>query len=376
MSETMHIDYHGFARRAEGTADAIVEIVGAVGMVGELILRDRVAELERAVSKRVGVAEAIAVANGSGALRIALGALETGSGDEVVTSAFGHVAPAAAIASSGAKVVFADADPVTLALDPAAARAAVTSATRAILPSHAGSCYAAMADFRALAASCGAALVENSAVAFGGLLEGAPVGGHGDVGVFSFWPGKPAGGIGDAGMIVTDDATVAALCRMWRNHGQTPAARFLHHFCGLNCRMDEIVAAFLVRRLPHVDGLLERRRAIARTYNELLAPLAPVLVTPPDGYGGRVVYTYVVRAQQREALRRHLRHRGVETVVHVPRALPLQGAFAALGHRPGEFPVSERLARECVALPLYPELTEGEVEHVAASVCEFYGGHA
>jgi UDP-2-acetamido-2-deoxy-ribo-hexuluronate aminotransferase len=153
-------------------------------------------------------------------------------------------------------------------------------------------------------------------------------------------------------------------------------ARFLHHFAGLNARMDETTAEFLLRRLITLDDALERRRAIAQHYNDRLGDLSPALVTPVGGFDGRVVYTYVVRAVRRDALREHLDRAGVETVVHVPRPLHLQPAFAAVGHRAGDFPVSERLARECVALPLFPGLRDSEVEYVAAAVRAFYEGAA
>jgi dTDP-4-amino-4,6-dideoxygalactose transaminase len=174
-------------------------------------------------------------------------------------------------------------------------------------------------------------------------------------------------------MVVTDDADTAALCRMARNHGQTPSARFLHHSIGVNSRMDEISAAFLLRRLEHFDGWLERRRALATAYNTLLAPLAPEVRTPPDGFDERAVYMYVIRAGQREALREHLLSCGVETGLYYPRPLHLQPVFAALGHSPGAFPVSEHLADVSLALPLYPEMADSEVEYVAGCVADFYG---
>lgn len=366
------VSFHGFERRYAGWGDAVVDTVRDVADGDEFILKSRVAELERQVAARVGVGHAVAVGSGTGALLIAMSALGIGPGDEVVTPAFSFISSASAVALLGATPVFADVDLHTALLDVDAAATAVSDSTRAVLPVHLFSCVAPMNDFRALATRHGLALIEDSAVALGATIDGLPAGRHGDVAVFSFYPGKPVGGIGDSGMIVTADDATAVLCRMRRNHGQDTSTRFLHHSLGWNCRMDEISAGFLLMRLAHLDDWLRRRRALAEAYNTLLAPIAPEIVTPPDGFEGRAVYTYVVRAQRREQLREYLLQRGVETAVYYPRPLHLQPVFAALGHRIGDFPVAERLGRECLALPLYPEMADSEAEYVACSVAEFY----
>lgn len=192
--------------------------------------------------------------------------------------------------------------------------------------------------------------------------------------MYSFFPAKPVGGIGDAGMIVTDDPELGREVRMLRNHGQSLTTRFLHHKVGFNSRMDEITAGFLLRRLPHLDDFLATRRRLAEEYDERLAPLAPDVLTPLPGYEGRAVYTYVVRAARRDRLREHLAADGIETVVYYPKPLHLQPAFAGLGHRPGDFPVAEKLAEECVALPLHPGMPAGAIARVTDSIARFYGG--
>jgi len=273
-------------------------------------------------------------------------------------------------------VVFADVDEETATLDPACAEAAVTGRTRALLPAHLFSCTAPMAALREVAGRRGLALVEDSAVSLGATVDGRPAGRHGDAGVFSFFPGKPLGGIGDGGMVVTDDETLGRAVRMLRNHGQDLGVRFLHHRVGFNCRMDEIVAGYLLRRLPELDGALRTRRRIAQLYEQRLRPLAPDLVPPPAGYSdadGRAVYSYVVRATDRDGLRAHLLRRGVQTVVYYPKPLHLQPVFASLGHAAGDFPVAERLAATSLALPLYPGLTEPEVDAACAAIAEFFG---
>jgi dTDP-4-amino-4,6-dideoxygalactose transaminase len=368
------IAFHGWDRRYAGWGDTVLEVVREVADSDEFILKSRAAALERAVADLVGVEHAVAVGSGTGALVLALSALGVGPGDEVVTPAFSFISSASAVALAGANPVFADVDYDTAVLDPAAAETAVGPATRAVLPVHLFNLAAPMREFTELGRRHGVYVVEDSAVSLGATVAGAPAGGHGDAGVFSFFPGKPLGGIGDAGMVVTSDAGLAAQVRMGRNHGQDTQTRFLHHAIGWNSRMDEITAAFLLRRLPHLPGWLDRRRQLAAAYNHALAGLAPDLLTPPGGFAGRSVYSYVVRARRRAELREHLARCGVQTAVYYPRPLHLQPVFAHLGHRPGDFPVAERLAAECLALPLYPELTDAEVAHVARCVTDFYTG--
>ncbi len=364
--------YDGPARFADWTDD-IVEVFREVAESDEFILKSRVERLEAEVARRTGAAHAVAVANGTGALTVILAALGLGPGDEVVTPAFSFISTASTVALRGARPVFADVDYETGLLDPAAAEAAVTERTRALLPAYLFSDSPRMADLAALAERRGLHLVEDSAVALGAEVDGLPAGRHGHAGVYSFFPAKPAGGIGDAGMIVTDDPDLARTARMLRNHGQPPGKRFYHELLGFNCRMDELTAGFLLRKLPELDRLLERRREIAQTYEEGLRSLTPDLLPPPAGFAGRSVYTYVVRAQQRDELRAHLAAQGIGTTVYYPRPLPLQPAFASLGHREGDFPVADRLSREALALPLHPDMAPGTAERVVAAVRAFYG---
>ena len=168
-------------------------------------------------------------------------------------------------------------------------------------------------------------------------------------------------------------AELARTCRMLRNHGQDLTTRFLYHRVGFNCRMDETVAGFLLRCLPLLDRYPEERRRLAERYDQVLRDLAPAVV-PLPGAPGRAVYTYVVRVHEREALREHLARSGIETAVFYQRPLHLQAAFAHLGYGLGDFPAAERLSRECLALPLYPEMEPGAVDHVAAEIARFYKG--
>jgi dTDP-4-amino-4,6-dideoxygalactose transaminase len=365
------VPYDDFARRYEDWRERTLALVREVGESDEFILKSRVQALEAAIAERTGVAHGVAVSNGTAALMLSLIAVGIGPGDDVLTPAFSFISSASAIALAGATPVFVDVDPDTWCLDPAASAAAVGPATRAVIPVHLFGQHADMPAFAALGRSAGPFVIEDSAVAFGGQLRGAPAGSLGDVGVFSFFPGKPLGGIGDGGIVVTDDPGIAASCRMLRNHGQDPTARFLHHAVGFNARLDELTAGFLLMRLPGLEEWLERRRAIAARYDVAFAPLAPAIRIPTGVRTGAAVYSYVIRAARRKRLIAHLGDRGIGSRVLFPQALPHQPLFWHLGLQPGTFPVAEALARECLALPLHPEMSDGDVARVIEAVIEF-----
>jgi dTDP-4-amino-4,6-dideoxygalactose transaminase len=369
---TATVPFAAFDRRYEGWVDDIVDVVREVAESDEFILKSRVAALESAIADQVGVRHAVGCASGTGALTLILTALGIGPGDEVVTPAFSFISSASTIALTGATPVFADVDLVDYALDPIGARAVITDRTRAIMAVHLFSQAAPMNRLHKLASRYGLKLVEDSAVTLGGYVSGRRTGTAGDVGVFSFFPAKPLGAPGDAGVVVTDDDALAETVRALRNHGQG-SVRFRHDRVGFNSRMDEIVAGFLLRRLPTLDDQLAARRERALRYTAGLSALAPDVVVPQE-FGRRAVYTYVIRAEEREALREFLAAHGVETVVYYPKPLHLQPAFAYLGHGPGDFPNAERLARECVALPLYPEQPLSEVDRVVELVGRFFRG--
>lgn len=351
-------------------ADDIVAAVKEVAASDEFILKSRVAALEAALAERTGARHAVACANGTGALVLGLTALGVGPGDEVVTPAFSFISSASAIAHVGATPVFVDVDPETATIDPDGVEAAVTARTKAVLPVHLFSQVAPMPALRAVADRHGLALLEDSAVTLGGRVADRPAGRWGDIGVFSFFPAKPLGACGDAGLLITDDDELATVLRALRNHGQIE--RFRHDLLGFNSRMDEIVAGFLLRRLDHFDADRAARRRLADHYTRTLTGVRPLRPGPPE----QAVYTYVVRATNRDGLRAHLSERGIPTAVTYPRVLPAQPVFADLGLRADDFPHAARLAQECLALPLYPQLTESDVDGVVAAVAEFYAGRS
>jgi dTDP-4-amino-4,6-dideoxygalactose transaminase len=338
----------------------------------KFILGTRTAAFEDALGATLDGASVVACGSGTSALSLVLAALGIGPGDEVVVPAFGCAPIASTVVTSGATPVFADVRADTMTLDPHLAEAAISSRTRAIMPAHQFSVMADMPAFEAIAARHGVRLVEDSAVAQGAVLHGRPAGTWGDAGVFSFVQVKSFGMPGEGGAVVTGDADLAAAVRMLRNHGQDGRQRFVHHRIGHNSRFDEVMAAFQLARLPGLPARLARRAHIAAYYTERFLPLAAQgIQPPPQDREGRCHYVYCLRARDRDELADHLAARGVGTHVYYPAPLPAQAAFAQHA-RPGDtWPNAEAASASILALPVYPHLTDAEVEHIADAVCQF-----
>ena len=349
-------------------ADLLPEIKAAVGEVidsGRFILGPNVRGLEEELAATVGGGHAIGVANGTDALILALDALGIGPGDEVVTTPYTFYATAEAIARVGATPVFADIDPQTFNLDPAAAEAAITERTRAIVVVHLFGQVAELDAFRELADRNGLALVEDAAQAFGASREGRAAGSVGDVATFSFFPTKNLPAMGDAGLVLTTSDELAERVRMLRFHGSRDKRTF--EYVGVNSRMDEMQAAILRRFLPHAEGWNDGRRAAAARYRDL--GLGELLGIPAEPARSRHVYhLYVARSQRRDALATGLRDAGIGNAVYYATPLHLQPVFADLGYRPGQFPETERASREGLALPMFPTLDEERQRQVVEGV--------
>jgi len=319
--------------------------------------------LEAALAARHGVRHGVGVASGTDALRLALLALGVGPGDEVLTPAFSFVASATTIVMTGAAPVFVDIDPETYALDVAAAERALTPRARAIVPVHLYGHPAPMDRVQAFARAHGLAVVEDAAQAVGAVWAGRPVGGWGDAACLSFYPTKNLGACGDAGMVLTDREDVAERVRRLRHHGDV--ARYRHDELGYSSRLDELQAALLSVKLRRLDAWTERRRRIAARYRDLLGGVG--LGLPVERPGARHVYhLFTVRHAQRDALQKALADRGVGTAVHYPLPVPGQRVFGGRGER--EYPEAWRAAREVLSIPSFAELTDDEVERVAAAV--------
>jgi dTDP-4-amino-4,6-dideoxygalactose transaminase len=343
---------------------AIAEVVGS----GRFILGPQVVALEAEMATYCGVAHAVGVGSGTDALRLALQALDIGPGDEVITSPFTFVASAETVWQVGAVPVFADIEPATYTLDPAAVARKVTARTRAIVAVHLYGHPADMAPLTELARDHGLSVVEDAAQAVGATSRGRRVGGIGHVGCFSFFPTKNLGAYGDGGLVTTDDPALADRVRMLRQHGSRE--KYVHALPGWCSRLDELQAAVLRVKLRHLDEWTTRRRLLANRYGSLLADL-PV-IPPRERAGDRSVYhLFTIRSRQRDDLLKHLSSQGIQTAVHYPTPLHLQPPYR--GAQRDGFPQSERASEEVLSLPLFPELRDGELDAVVAGVTGFFG---
>jgi dTDP-4-amino-4,6-dideoxygalactose transaminase len=332
---------------------------------GRFILGPNVRAIEEEVAAALGANHAVGVANGTDAIVLALEALMVGPGDEVICPSHTFYATAEAVCRAGARPVFADIDPATYDVDPAAVEAAVTERTRAIVAVHLCGQPADLSALREIADRHGLALVEDAAQAYGARYDGRPVGTFGDAATLSFFPSKNLPAMGDGGMVLLRDRDVADRVRMLRFHGSRDKRVFEH--VGMNSRLDEMQAAIMRVLLPHVRGWNEARRAAALRYAEL--GLGDVVGLPREAAcTSHVYHLYVVRAPDRDGLAARLRDSGVGAVPYYSTPLHLQPVFASLGYRPGALPHTERAARESLALPMFPTLDEASQREVVAAV--------
>ncbi|WP_030268098.1 DegT/DnrJ/EryC1/StrS family aminotransferase [Streptomyces sp. NRRL B-24484] len=358
----------------EADRELLLDVVHEVATdpAQKFILGERTARFEGLLKAGLGAADVVACGSGTTALTLVLMAMDIGPGDDVVVPAYGCAPLANTVLGLGAVPVFADIDPVTLVMDPDGAEALLTGRTRVLMPAHMFSVMADMPRLRVLADRYGLRLLEDSAVAQGAVLDGRPAGTWGDAGVYSFVQVKSFGGPGEGGAIVTRNPELGRTVRMLRNHGQDGVHRFRHHRIGLNSRFDEVLAAFQIRRLPGLARRIARRAEIAAYYTERFTPLAEHGVTPPPpGTDGRCYYVYSLLAERRDELKQHLAAHGVDSHVYYPLALPHQPAFAHCAPAGRRWPNAERAARQSLAIPVYPHLTDVQVEAVADAVCAF-----
>jgi dTDP-4-amino-4,6-dideoxygalactose transaminase len=343
---------------------AIQRVIGNTSF----ILGKEVAEFEANFATFCRVKHCVGLDSGTAALHLALLLSDVKPGDEVITTTHTFVATAEGISVIGARPVLVDIDPRTYNLDPRAVERAITPRTKAIIPVHLYGQPAEMDPLLEIARQHHIRIIEDAAQAHGAEYRGKRAGTMGDVACFSFFPSKNLGAYGDAGALVTNDDELAARARLLRDHGRRD--KYEHLIVGYGYRLDALQAAILGAKLPHLDAWNVRRRAIADYYTELLTngdvstPYAPPHITP-------VYHIYAVRAQNRDGLRAHLKARGIETGIHYPLPLHLQPVNANLGYKRGDFPQAERAANEELSLPMYPELTDAQVEMIAQTVREF-----
>jgi dTDP-4-amino-4,6-dideoxygalactose transaminase len=348
---------------------AMMEVVDSQ----HFILGEQVERLEAEVARLSRTRFAIGCASGTDALLLPLRALDIGRGDEVITTPFTFFATAGTIHNVGATPVFVDIDPATFNIDPAAVRAAVTPRTRAVVPVD---LFGQMAPLEGVAAAApGLPIIEDAAQSIGARrrIDGAwrMAGEVATVGTFSFIPSKNLGGYGDGGMMVTQDEALATRLRRLRVHGG--AKQYFHDEVGYNSRLDALQAAVLRAKLPRLAGWSAKRRENARFYDEALRGIPHVRTPVVDPNNESIFNQYTIRVERRDELQAYLKSREIGSAIYYPLPLHLQPCFAYLGYRRGSCPEAERASGEVISLPVFPELTRGQLEEVAGAIRTFYG---
>jgi dTDP-4-amino-4,6-dideoxygalactose transaminase len=369
-------------RQYQSIRDEVLAAIACVCDSQSFILGPEVEALEREIAVLTGTAAAVGCASGTEALWLALVAAGVQPGDSVITTAFSFFASASAVVRAGATPILIDVDPGTLNLDPELVeqrlRATTTDKIRAILPVHLYGQCADMSSFIRLGQEFSLPVVEDAAQAIGAEWSGRPAGSLGAAAAFSFYPTKNLSAYGDAGTVTTVHPEMAERMRRLRNHGSP--RRYYHDEFGWNGRMDAIQAAVLRVKLRHLASWNESRRQHAAVYDRHFAGAgltsrtgaSPVRLLARSPQAGHVFHQYVVRAQRREELREFLADRKIGIEVYYPLPLHLQPALAYLGLKAGALPVAEQAAQEVLALPMFPELTEAEIQWVVESIAEFY----
>ncbi len=353
--------------------EALLEAVTRVCDSQRFIHGPEVEALERELEAYLGVAHAVGMSSGTDAVLAALMAIGVGSGDEVVTSTYSFFATAGCVARLGAMPVFVDIEPDTFNINPAAAIAAMSPRTRALMPVHLFGQSAELMPLINAAARTGVPIIEDAAQAIGARYHDHAVGSFGAIGCFSFFPSKNLGGFGDGGLVTSNDPTLAHSLKLLRNHGMEP--KYFHHVIGGNFRLDALQAAVLRVKLSHLETWTAARQRNATRYRALFAEarLSDVVRLPVEAPNRTHIYNqFVVCVDRRDELRAHLDRSGIGTEIYYPLPFHLQKCFASLGYAPGAFPNAEAAARDSVALPIYPELSEAQQASVVDAIRAFY----
>jgi dTDP-4-amino-4,6-dideoxygalactose transaminase len=328
-----------------------------------------VVQFEKDFAKYCDAKFCVGFNSGTSALHVAMLLLGVGADDEVITTPFTFVATSWAISYAGAKPVFVDIDDTTFNLNPKLIERAITSRTKVIMPVH---LYGQPFDIDSVREICRKhqlPFVEDAAQAHGAKYKGKVIGTFGEISCFSFYPGKNLGAFGEGGALVTNNEEFAKRARSLREHGST--VRYYHDEVGYNYRMEGIQGAVLGIKLKHMEKWTRERQRIAKRYSELLAD-TPLQLPAQASFAESVWHLYVVRHPRRDDLKKFLDENGVGCALHYPLPLHLQKCYASLGYKTGDFPVAEKAARECLSLPIYPELTDGQIQRVTDVVKEFF----
>lgn len=334
----------------------------------QFVLGEEIENLEKEIAKYCKTRYGIGVASGTDALFLSLKALGIKEGDEVITTPVTFIATAEAISNAGARPVFVDIDEKTSSIDPAAIEAKITKKTKAIIPVHIYGQCVDMDPITDIAEKHDLKIVEDCAQAIGSSYKGKKAGSMGHTGCLSFFPSKNLGAFGDGGMIVTSDKDLAEKLKILRVHGSS--VRYYHDVIGYNSRLDNLQAAVLRVKLKYLDKWIKARQEIAGIYDALLSS-ADVTVPFVPKYNTHTYHLYIIETPLRDKLLKHLIGRGIGARVYYPVPLHLQKCYSMLGHKKGDFPISERVSDKCLAIPIYPELKKADAEKIANCIKEF-----
>jgi dTDP-4-amino-4,6-dideoxygalactose transaminase len=353
-----------YASIKEDILAAISEVLESQRCIGG----PKIAELEQKIAALSDCKFAVGTSSGTDAILNVLMSLDIGEGDEVITTPFTFFATAGCIARTGAKPVFVDINPKTYNISPDLIERAITKKTRAIMPVHLFGQMADMDPIMEIAEKYNLAVIEDAAQSISSKYKGRYAGGIGMAGCFSFFPSKNLGGAGDGGMVVTNNERLYNRLKIMRDHGQEP--KYYHRYVGGNFRLDPIQAAVLLIKLPHLDSWSEARRRNAAFYNKKFAgTVVKMPYISPDCVS--IYNQYVIRVPKRDQLVAYLREKNIGCEIYYPVPMHLQECFRYLGYKQGDFPESEKAAKEVLAIPVYPELTDQMKDYVAETVVSF-----
>lgn len=357
------IDLHAqYLSIREEIDSAVSQVISASAFIGGHFLN----AFEEDFRHYCGTTEAVGVSNGTDAVRLALLACGVGPGDEVITVPNTFIATTEAVTMIGAKIKFVDVESTTLNMDPRLLESAVTDRTKAILPVHLYGRPADMDRILAVARKNGLKVVSDAAQAHGAMYRNRGIGTMGDAATFSFYPGKNLGAYGDAGAVVTNDPEIARRVRLLRDHGRTK--KYEHELEGFNCRMDGLQGAVLSVKLRHLERWTDLRRKHAARYSSLLEGISSVR-TPVEARDCKAVYhIFAIETDRRDEIQHYLRSQRIETGIHYPIPLHLQPAYSYLRLGRGSFPVAERLAERVLSLPIFPEMSDTQIERVSGAI--------
>src|SRR3984893_2733608 len=359
----LDLNPHHAAIRAE-LDHVIKEVIDSNAFAGGPFVE----KFERDFASYCGAQHAIGVGSGTEALWLSLLAGGVGSGDEVITVANTFMATAEAITYCGARPVFVDVNETTYTMDPAGLEDALGPRTKAIITVHLFGQPADMDPILEFGRKHNLFVIEDAAQAHGAKYKGRTAGTIGDAGCFSFYPSKNLGALGEAGAIITNDVELQEKLRILRDHGQVH--KYRHDVIGWNCRMDGIQAAVLSVKLPYLDSENSLRRTHALEYNRAFDGMGEVITPFEASYARHVYHVYAIRVEERDAVMSSLKERGIQFAVHYPVPIHLQKAYQDLGYKTGSLPISEKIAREFISLPMFPELTEAQINMVVLATKE------